>query len=283
MKHGHRKSGFTLVELLVVMAIIALLLGLLLPALAKARATARQVKDATQLRQIHTAWLTWCRAFNGTFPTPGLINRVGTIPGKGNEDITQNSHANLYGACLAQNYFSAQLCLSPSESSGNVANAATYNFNAYNVALDKYWDENNTTRFKTDLNATSHTSYGTLHLAGARKSKEWKESLNSKFAVVGNRGVKDGSYAAADYNKSKTLEIHGGRSSWEGNVCYNDNHVNFEQNFTPEGTVKWGPNLDVDDSLFKDDTEANTADMWLTMCSTVTGSGNNYVFTITWD
>ena len=283
MKHGHRKSGFTLVELLVVMAIIALLLGLLLPALAKARATARQVKDATQLRQIHTAWLTWCRAFNGTFPTPGLINRVGTIPGKGNEDITQNSHANLYGACLAQNYFSAQLCLSPSESSGNVANAATYNFNAYNVAIDKYWDEDNITRFKTDLNATSHTSYGTHHLAGTRKSKEWKESLNSKFAVIGNRGVKDGSYAANDYNKSKTLEIHGGRSSWEGNVCYNDNHVNFEQNFTPEGTVKWGPNLDVDDSLFKDDLEANTADMWLTMCSTVTGSGNNYVFTITWD
>ena len=139
------------------------------------------------------------------------------------------------------------------------------------------------TRFKTDLNATSHTSYGTHHLAGTRKSKEWKESLNSKFAVIGNRGVKDGSYAANDYNKSKTLEIHGGRSSWEGNVCYNDNHVNFEQNFTPEGTVKWGPNLDVDDSLFKDDTEANTADMWLTMCSTVTGSGNNYVFTITWD
>ena len=49
----NRAGGFTLVELLVVMAIIALLLGLLLPALAKARATARQVKDGTQLKQIH--------------------------------------------------------------------------------------------------------------------------------------------------------------------------------------------------------------------------------------
>ena len=52
------KTGFTLIELLVVMAIIALLLGLLLPALAKARNTARQVKDATQIKQVHTAWFT---------------------------------------------------------------------------------------------------------------------------------------------------------------------------------------------------------------------------------
>lgn len=283
MKRTNRKSGFTLVELLVVMAIIALLLGLLLPALAKARATARQVKDATQLRQIHTAWLTWSRAFNGNFPTPGVINRVGTVPGKGNEDILQNSHANLYGACLAQNYFSAQLCLSPSEASGNVANCATYNFNAYNVAQDKYWDDNNVTRFKSDLTATSHTSYGTLLINGARKSKQWKESLDSKFAVVGNRGVQDGLYTDPAYTKSKTLEIHGGRSSWEGNICFNDNHVSFEQNFTPEGTVKFGTNLDVDDNLFKEEPEANTADMWLTVCKDVTGGGTSFTFNITWD
>ncbi len=275
----HRKSGFTLVELLVVMAIIALLLGLLLPALAKARATARQVKDATQIKQIHTAWLTWSRAFNGIFPTPGLINRAGVIPGKGAEDIARNSHAALYSACIAQNYFSPQLCLSPSESSANVANASTYNFNAYNVATDSYWDDN----FKTDLQGVCNTSYGTLLLDGGRKTKQWRESLDSKFAVVGNRGVKDGLYDAATYNKSKTLEIHGGRNSWEGNICFNDNHVSFEQNFSPEGTVKVGPNQDVDDNIFKDDPEANKNDIWLTMCKSVAGAGNNYTFTITWD
>ncbi len=270
-----RKSGFTLVELLVVMAIIALLLGLLLPALAKARAAARQVKDGTQITQIHKAWLIWCREFNGIFPTPGLINRVGIVPGKGAEDQLQNSHANLYSSCIMANYFSPQLLLSPAEVSSNVAIAADFNFNKYNVAGDVFWD----TVFTTDLLGRCNTSYGTLHLADGRKVKEWRESLNSKFAVVGNRGVKDGNYAT----QSKTWEVHGQKGSWEGNICYNDNHINFERNFSPEGTARLGPNLDVDDNMFLEETTGGKNDIFMTMIKNVTGGGSNYTFNITWD
>jgi prepilin-type N-terminal cleavage/methylation domain-containing protein len=279
-----RTKGFTLVELLVVMAIIALLLGLLLPALAKARMTARQVKDATQLGQVHKAWLTWSREFNGVFPTPGLINRLASngqqIPGKGAEDITKNSHDNLYSACIMQNYISPQVCVSPSEASSNVAIASDFNYNQYDIPQDKYWDD----RFDTDLQARCNTSYGTMNLDGARKTQQWKESLDSKHAVVANRGVPNGSYAANVYNNSKTLEIHGGRNSWEGNVCYNDNHVVFEKNFTPDGPRKLANgNADVDDNLFLEETFANKSDIFLTMCRSVTGGGTQYTFTITWD
>ncbi|MHC4803576.1 MAG: type II secretion system protein, partial [Planctomycetota bacterium] len=68
------KRGFTLIELLTVMAIIALLVGLLLPALAQARAKAQMTKDQTQIKQIHAAWTTFSRDYNGIFPTPGIIN-----------------------------------------------------------------------------------------------------------------------------------------------------------------------------------------------------------------
>ena len=64
--------GFTLVELLVVMAIIALLIGLLLPALSKARAAARTTKDASQINQIHKALLIYANSDkDNELPIPG--------------------------------------------------------------------------------------------------------------------------------------------------------------------------------------------------------------------
>jgi len=64
-KHPH---GFTLVELLVVIAVIALLLSLLLPALAGARQQAQTVKCATQLRQLGTALSMYANSNKGWLP-----------------------------------------------------------------------------------------------------------------------------------------------------------------------------------------------------------------------
>lgn len=60
--------GFTLIELLVVIAIIAILAAMLLPALSKSRNKAKQIKCASQLKEITLALQMYAAENNDFFP-----------------------------------------------------------------------------------------------------------------------------------------------------------------------------------------------------------------------
>ncbi|MBC8136245.1 MAG: prepilin-type N-terminal cleavage/methylation domain-containing protein [Fibrella sp.] len=64
---GVRRAGFTLVELLVVIAVIALLTAVLLPVFAQAREKARQTACLSNLRQIGMGWTLYANDYDGGF------------------------------------------------------------------------------------------------------------------------------------------------------------------------------------------------------------------------
>jgi len=279
--------GFTLIELLVVIAIITLLMGILLPALSKARDAAQQVKDATQISQIHKAMTTFSRQFNGTFPKPGLIDTIGNEPGIGEEDRTLNTTDNLYSCVIAQNFFTPQIVVSPSEPNGNVIAKNDYNMEAYRPIADDYWD----LTFQTVLDdgGLCNTSYAHSGLTGKRGRERWKDDLDSEWAMFSNRGVENGSLQENVYEQSKTLQIHGGSEQWVGNVGFADGHVDTHDSFRIEGItyLQSGGGAEPElDNLFEEETlgrgDGSGFDIWLVIYTDADDTGES-LSDLQWD
>ncbi|HMN40713.1 MAG TPA: type II secretion system protein [Phycisphaerales bacterium] len=162
----------------------------------------------------------------------------------------------------------------------------------------------------------SNQSYGHTIPFGKRRA-QWSDTYNSTEAVFGNRGPtfantsSDGAQWAAGTGStgrwtllaaspsgqasggadSPTLLIHGGRSTWEGNIGYNDNHVNFETKANPDTVVytrsgTLNPRT-VADNLFVNELDESGGDTsginvtsgtnaYLRAYSSVSVSGNTY-------
>lgn len=256
-----KKKAFTLIELLVVIAIIALLIGILLPALGKARAAARQLKDSTQVRGIVQALVTFSGNNGDLYPLPSQLdksNATVTATNASEKDLPRH----MMSILVSQGFVPTEMMFSPAESNGQIQQKTDYAFSkpTYAAATDKstaLWDPSfhGTPKDKAvggePAISTSNLSYAMNPPFGKRRSK-WSNTFSATEAVLGNRGpaykagtggpeafpwiltdTATGDVAAG--KTSNTLLIHGGRQTWEGNIGYNDNHVNFETRPDPEG------------------------------------------------
>ncbi len=84
ISHAHRRCGFTLIEVLVVVAIIALLLAILLPSLSRARENTRRVVCQSNLGQLYKSNLFYQSDSKGVF----MPHRTWVLPDtKGRDDL----------------------------------------------------------------------------------------------------------------------------------------------------------------------------------------------------
>jgi prepilin-type N-terminal cleavage/methylation domain-containing protein len=275
---NHRSRAFTLIELLVVVAIIALLIGLLLPALAKAQKNARTVKDSTQVSQVHKTFLIYANDHGGRLPLPGLINRLPSpfhqnqnVPGQGPEDFTKNNSRSLYSSLIAQEFFNTDIVIGPTEVNPTVQEYRNYNFDSYNPSGDMYWDLN----FNAHIaNGPCHTSYAHMAMVGERKKTKWRNTQAATDPVLSTRGTRAGEFSANsnEYKLSPTIQLHGPNKEWYGNVCFNDNHVEYINHFFPSGYEPINGTEQLKDNMFKAEftdygTQQSSADAFTVLCN----------------
>ncbi|MFQ5495060.1 MAG: prepilin-type N-terminal cleavage/methylation domain-containing protein [Phycisphaerae bacterium] len=82
-----RRRGFTLIELMVVIAIITLLVGILLPSLGRARAAAKRTVCSANLRQIGVGLRAYISDHYDRLPFASFMPSVSPLPVEGDEPI----------------------------------------------------------------------------------------------------------------------------------------------------------------------------------------------------
>ena len=224
MEHMQRRGG-TKVNIIVSIVCVAILI-VIVQTLSGEHQRSHMSRDEMQIRAIYQSWLVYSNTNNGLLPTSGLVKRKpfsgAIVPGRGEEDPSQNTTANLFSLSIMSNCVAPEMCIGVTEPSSHVTVCDHYNYDAYNPGAGVFWDPN----FTADLHATSNVSYAHMPILGEAKAKLWRPTAGgSDMAMLGNRGPLGGVHDPL----SITHRIYPPFDRWSGVICFKDGHSEFCQ------------------------------------------------------
>jgi len=287
-----KARAFTLIELLFLLLILGLFGGVLLPSWGRARALERSIKDGAYIRGIHQSLIMFSQKNNDLYPLPSVLDKNNATVDVGSETGLKDNPKNVVSLLIYNGFFEPRLTVSAAESNADIVVDSDYSYSEPKSAKDPkkaLWDPS----YKGPPGPAGqgardeekgNLSYAMSVFIGARR-KAWSYTFIASEAMIGNRGpwyelvgdawrLSEGKPADAlayegtvfSATASHTLLIHGKRTAWEGNVVFNDNHVEYQGQPDPARNP-WtfkdlaGPNKVRLDNLFvSEDDDLRTAD-----------------------
>jgi len=273
--------GTSLVEILVTLLIVAGFAGLLLFMLEGSRhhhgPAYGRIKDATQLRGIQQAMILWAQNNRDRYPLPSELDAADLTINADPE--TKNTTGNILSVLVYAGFIPTEMLVSPLEVHPRIENHAAYEFYRPSLAADPahaLWDPTfhgtPVPGFNTFSTPDSPADVGNNSYAHAlpfadRRDAVWKLTYDANQAILANRGPEitrlrefaNGERKAVTRPDSNTLLIHASKTKWEGNVAYNDGHVDFETRMNPDNlTYKTADGTQHTDFLFYDEPDDPT-------------------------
>ena len=252
--------------MLVGILLLVLAIAIVFASLPQRRPYGRHMKCAAQIRTTIQAMQIWANSNRDKYPLPSELdanNQTIASPARDKDHI-----GNVLSILIFNASISPEITVTPSEVSGSISINTKYHNSSPTSAVNPanaLWDPS----FSADWTRPEkgNVSYASLELSDSRLPR-WTLNFNADEPVFGNRGPAITSIKRApkgnaliDFDpQSLTLQIHGGRNTWEGNIGYNDGHVNLESRMDPLTTALPGfkPGKGPTDVLFADDAEDTT-------------------------